>query len=242
MSLHQLETDVGFDILFGRLSQRFLHGRAAGVFGRHIISKCPGAVLEDHCFDDTWKAAVRSMLAQNAIVLMDLRGFGPERQGCIYELGVLRDCITMRCVVFLIDHTTDLTFLKNTLQRLWKSMAVNSPNATESGSQETGQYTGTHSLHEQVTVFRLSDSESESANQLALLLVEACVAGEQYNQHRGQIALQQLVGDLRLLAATATEQVAAVGAEDSPWELVLDAGYSCDPDLDTPGHLLSPGD
>ena len=233
VSVHQLEPDVGFDILFGRLRQRFLAGDAAHFVGRHIGSDTLGAVFEDHCFDDTWKAAMQSMLSQNAIVLMDLRGFGPHRQGCIYELGVLRDNIPMGAVVFLIDGTTDFKFLKSTLEQLWNTMGSHSPNASDVGFGSADQ--------RQITIFRMSASERTSARQLVALLTEACVSGEAYNQASGRVALKDLVDDLQLLAADAPVQVEAVGGGGSPGKKVLEASYSCDPDLDTPDYLSSWG-
>jgi hypothetical protein len=231
VSVHQLEPDVGFDILFGRLRQRFLAGDAAGVVGRHLGSDTLEAVCEDHCFDDTWKAAMQSMLTQNAIVLMDLRGFGPHRLGCIYELGVLCDGMPMEAIVFLIDATTDFKFLKSTLEQLWNTMESHSPNANEVGSASADQ--------RQITIFRMSASRRTSARQLVALLIEACVSGEAYNRASGQVALKDLVDDLQLLAADAPVQVMAVGGGSSPGKKVLEAGYSCDPDFDTPSNLSS---
>ncbi len=233
VSIHQLEPDIGFDILFGRLRQRFLTGDMADIVGRHINSDALGAVFEDHCFEDTWKAAMQSMLAQNAVVLMDLRGFSPRRQGCIFELGVLCDSIPMGVAVFLIDDTTDFKFLKSTLEQLWNTVGSHSPNANDVGFGSAGQ--------RQITIFRMSASKRTSARQLAALLTEACVSGEAYNQARGRIALKALVDDLQLLAADAPVQVEAVGGGRSPGKKVLEAGYSCDPDFDTPHELSSWG-
>jgi hypothetical protein len=229
VSVHQLEPDVGLDILFGRLRQRFLAGDAAHFVGRHLGSDALGPVFEDHCFDDTWKAAMQSMLSQNAIVLMDLRGFGLHRKGCIYELGVLRDNMPMGAVVFLIDGTTDFKFLKSTLEQLWNTMGSHSPNASDVGFGSADQ--------RQITIFRMSASERTSARQLVALLTEACVSGEAYNQARGRVALKGLVDDLQLLAADAPAQVEAVGGGGWPGKKVLEAGYSCDPDFNTPDEL-----
>jgi hypothetical protein len=233
VSIHQLEPEVGFDILFGRLRQRFLTGDTAGMVGRHLGSDALGAVFEDPCFADTWKDAMQSMLAQDAVVLMDLRGFGPHRQGCIFELGVLCDSIPMGAVVFLIDDTTDFKFLKSTLERLWNTMGSHSPNANDVvfGSAD----------RRQITIFRMSASKRTSARQLVALLTEACVSGEAYHQASGRVALKDLIDDLQLLAADGPVQVEAVGGGGSPGKKVLEAGYSCDPDFDTPDHLSSWG-
>ncbi len=233
VSVHQLEADIGFDILFGRLRQRFLTRDEAAIIGRHINSEALGAVWEDHCFDDTWMSAVGSMLTQNAIVLMDLRGFGPQREGCIYELGVLRDNISMGSVVFLIDETTDFEFLKSTLGELWKTIASDSPNTDKA---EAGA-----AKNKQITIFRMSTSKRKSAEQLVSLLIEACVSTEVYHQAHGQIFLNQLIDDLQLLAADAPVQIKAVGGGRWPGKKVLEAGYSCDHDLGNTHHLSAWG-
>lgn len=233
VSVHQLEADIGFDILFGRLRQRFLTRDEAGVIGRHINSEALGMVWEDHCFDDTWMSAVQSMLTQNAIVLMDLRGFGPQREGCIYEMSVLRDNISMGAVVFLIDETTDFEFLKSTLDQLWKTIASDSPNTNEA---EAGV-----AKNKQITIFRMSASKRKSAAQLTRLLIEACVSSEVYHQAHGQLFLNQLIDDLQLLAADAPAQIKAVGGGRWPGKKVLEAGYSADHDLGNVHYLFSWG-
>ncbi|MBN2092238.1 hypothetical protein JW964_21645 [candidate division KSB1 bacterium] len=173
------------------------------------------------------------MLSQNAIVLMDLRGFGPHRQGCIYELSVLCDSMPLGAVVFLIDDTTDFKFLKRTLEQLWNTRGRHSPNLNDEGGGSADQH--------QITIFRMSVSGRSSARQLVALLIEACVSGEAYHQARGQIDLKDLVDDLRLLAADAPVQIKVVGRGGSPGKKVLEAGHNCDPDLDTPGYLSAWG-
>jgi hypothetical protein len=71
--------------------------------------------------------------ATSDAVLMDLRSFSPVNQGCIFELGRLLNGMDLGRVVFLVDDTTDLGFLKTTLQRLWQNLSEDSPNqvATE---------------------------------------------------------------------------------------------------------------
>lgn len=232
VSVYQLEPDIGFDILLGRLRQRFLTRNEAEVIGRHIDSEKFGDVWEDHCFDDSWKAAVETMLTQNAIVMMDLRGFTPQRKGCIYELGVLRDHMPMVCVVFLIDDSTDFEFFTKTIKELWKTMSTRSPNASRG---EVG-----FEKNHQIKIFRMSDSKKQSANQLSTLLVEACVENESHHQLTGKGLLEQLIEDLQLLAADVEVQVNAVGGR-TPGKKVLEAAYSCDHDLGFTSYLSSWG-
>lgn len=231
VSVHQLEPDIGFDILLGRLRHRYLNRDEANVIGRHINSEALGAVWVDHCFDDTWMSAVHSMLTQNAIVMMDLRGFTPQRKGCIYELGVLRDHINMSCVVFLVDGSTDLEFLETTLKQLWKSVSNNSPNHSKALVESAKQTV--------ITIFKMSDSKSKSADQLTKLLVEASLSNESYHQAYGQKFLKELIDDLQLLAADASVQIRTIGGGRLPGKKILEAGYSSDHDLGHASFLYS---
>jgi hypothetical protein len=61
---------------------------------------------------------------------MDLRSFSPNNQGCIFELGRLVDSVDLTRVVFLVDDTTDRSFLESSMQRLWQRMSAESPNQT----------------------------------------------------------------------------------------------------------------
>ena len=63
-------------------------------------------------------------------VLMDLRNLSPHNQGCIFELGRLMDGVDLNRVVFLVDDTTDHSFLETSLERLWQDVSADSPNRT----------------------------------------------------------------------------------------------------------------
>ena len=52
-----------------------------------------------------WKAAVTHLMGEASLVAMDLRGFGPHRRGCVYELETLLDTVPLDRLVFLIDWT-----------------------------------------------------------------------------------------------------------------------------------------
>jgi hypothetical protein len=83
---------------------------------------------EFFCHADTWQQTMRALVGESDAVLMDLRGFSPSNQGCLYELGQLLDAIDLTRVVFTIDATTDRTFLEQALQRLWAGLSADSPN------------------------------------------------------------------------------------------------------------------
>ena len=59
---------------------------------------------------------------------MDLRGFGPHRRGCVYELETLLDTVPLDRLVFLIDWSTDRKGLEEILFAHWRRLAADSPN------------------------------------------------------------------------------------------------------------------
>ena len=62
--------------------------------------------------------------------LKDLRGFGPHRRGCVYELETLLDTVPLDRLVFLIDWSTDRQGLEDVLFSHWQRLATDSPNLT----------------------------------------------------------------------------------------------------------------
>jgi len=64
-------------------------------------------VNESYCFDTTWQAALRALVAASDVVLMDLRGFHAGNRGCRFELDVLAEAAHPRHVVLLFDAATN---------------------------------------------------------------------------------------------------------------------------------------
>jgi hypothetical protein len=85
-------------------------------------------VNEFFCHADTWQMTMHELAARADAVLMDLRSFSRENQGCLFELGELLNSVELRRVVFIIDATTDRRFLESALADLWKSSVAESPN------------------------------------------------------------------------------------------------------------------
>ena len=83
---------------------------------------------EFFCHADTWQDTMQRLARRCDVVLMDLRGFRPENAGCIYEIGAMLGTVPLVRVVFLIDGTTDESFLRATVERLWQSVPAGSPN------------------------------------------------------------------------------------------------------------------
>jgi hypothetical protein len=67
-------------------------------------------------------------MARSDLLVMDLRAFAPGGRGVIFELGVLLDEVALHRVVLLVDHTTDLSHLQNSLSELWARVEPHSPN------------------------------------------------------------------------------------------------------------------
>jgi hypothetical protein len=80
------------------------------------------------CSGDVWKAAVMSLMDGAALVVMDLRGFGPQHRGCAFELQTLLDMVELQRLVLVVDATTDRGTLETLLQERWRELDADSPN------------------------------------------------------------------------------------------------------------------
>lgn len=121
------------DFLGGGLSRQFVKDRAdlARRLEKMDTGKDPDLryrVNEFFCHADTWQMTMSELAARADAVLMDLRSFSRENQGCLFELGELLNSVDLRRVVFIIDSTTDRRFLETALADLWSGVAAESPN------------------------------------------------------------------------------------------------------------------
>ena len=121
------------EFVSGRLGRQFVSGTAD--LDRRIAAMDTAAdpdgryrINEFFCRANTWQMTMQRVAAASDAVLMDLRSFSPSNQGCLYELGQLLDGVELRRVVFLVDETTDRTFLEAALMRLWGQLSADSPN------------------------------------------------------------------------------------------------------------------
>ena len=121
------------DFLSGKLGRRFISGpetlaqRLAETEQRRDFD---GRYRVDDffCHDDTWQMVLKRLSRESDAVLMDLRGFLPENQGCVFEINELLNVVPLDRVVFVVDATTDLAFLRETFARGWAALAADSPN------------------------------------------------------------------------------------------------------------------
>lgn len=81
------------------------------------------------CHPDSWQMTMRELARHSSVILMDLRSFSPNNQGCVYELEQILKSVDLRRVVFVADSTTDRAFLEQTLQWIWERVFEASPNA-----------------------------------------------------------------------------------------------------------------
>ena len=118
----------------GRLAQRYIADRQD--LDRRLTSQdlAPDPdgryrVNEFFCYSNTWQATVARVAVEADAVLMDLREFSAERQGCAFEIGALVQRVRLDKVVFIVNQSTDLTLLRATLERACAAITAESPNA-----------------------------------------------------------------------------------------------------------------
>lgn len=123
------------DFVGGRLSRQFVRDDAdlARRFAARALGPDPDGrhrVNEFFCHDDTWRPTMLRLAQAADVVLMDLRGFTPQNQGCRYELQQLLDFVPLERVVVLIDANAPRDFIDGTLGTLWQASRADSPNRT----------------------------------------------------------------------------------------------------------------
>ena len=114
------------DFMAGELPRRFVRGRDD--LERRLASADRGPdpdgryrVNEFFCHADTWQHTVVRLAAEADVVLMDLRGFSPANQGCLFEIRHLVAAVDLQRVVFLFDENTDHAFLHAALEDAWRA-------------------------------------------------------------------------------------------------------------------------
>lgn len=121
------------DFVGGRLSRQFVRDEAdlARRFAARALGPDPDGrhrVNEFFCHDDTWRPTMLRLAQAADVVLMDLRGFTPQNQGCRYELQQLLDFVPLERVLVLIDADAPRDFIEGTLGTLWQASRADSPN------------------------------------------------------------------------------------------------------------------
>ncbi len=134
-----IDPDEFMDFLSGRLRHRFViePGDLERRFGEVDNRPDPDGryrVNEFFCGNDAWRPAVTRLMAESDLVAMDLRGFSPANEGCLFELQSLVDTVPVARVVVLTDRSTDVPFLRQILGECWRHMDAGSPNQRAPGA------------------------------------------------------------------------------------------------------------
>jgi hypothetical protein len=107
------------DFISGKLDRRFISGpdtlvrRLSETEQRRDFDGCY-RVDDFFCHDDAWQMVLKRLARDSDAVLMDLRGFLPANQGCVFEINELLNVVPLGRLVVVVDATTDLAFLRET--------------------------------------------------------------------------------------------------------------------------------
>ena len=121
------------DFLAGRLQRSFI--ASPDMLDRRLTelrtARDPDGrfrVASFYCHADTWQTVLRRLARQSDLVLMDLRGFSPTNEGCVFELNELLESVPLSHILLVVDATTDDAFLRRTLHLAWTGISAASPN------------------------------------------------------------------------------------------------------------------
>ena len=124
------------DFMAGRLQRRFI--ASASMLEQRLAESSPRRDPDGRfrasgffCHDDTWRMALTRLARDSDLVLMDLRGFAPVNQGCVYEIHQLLDAVRLDKCLLVVDATTDEQFLAEVLQQGWARIPTTSPNRND---------------------------------------------------------------------------------------------------------------
>ena len=69
-------------------------------------------IAEVFCFDSAWRSTVQTLIETSDAILLDLRGFGPQRAGTGFELEQLASLGRLDRTVVVGDATTDWSYFE----------------------------------------------------------------------------------------------------------------------------------
>jgi hypothetical protein len=121
------------DFMSGKLARRFIDGPKEldlRLSETDVTSDAEGRfrVNDFFCHDDSWKFVLDRLVRDTDAVLMDLRGFSPQNAGCVFEIEELINVFPIGRAVFIVDDTTDKSFLSATVKQALGKMSSTSPN------------------------------------------------------------------------------------------------------------------
>ena len=119
--------------LTGKLSRLFVGNEAAIFSNLRQLDSFPDAdgrfrVNDFFCYADTWQSVLSALVARADAVLMDLRNFSQNNNGCVFEINELLNVVPLPRLVFVTDATTNKDFLNETLERSCRNLRAESLN------------------------------------------------------------------------------------------------------------------
>src|SRR5688572_2345493 len=128
-----MEPHEFLDFLSGKLTRRFIDSTQTLDLRISEMDVQPDRdgqfrVNDFFCYDDVWKMVLSRLISTSDVVLMDLRSFSSQNAGCVFEINELINVVSLGRVMFIIDETTDESFLRQILQQSWDHMSSSSPN------------------------------------------------------------------------------------------------------------------
>ena len=119
------------------------------------------------CYEEAWQEAFARLEKMASAVLMDVRGFTSEKEGCAWELRQLVKHALLERVVLLGDGTTNETALKREAGRAWSDLSSDSPGSQNSPPRLRLLNFTRWSEEEKTTLFKLLLSASPGGSQAA---------------------------------------------------------------------------
>lgn len=103
--------------LTGKLASRFVRDPAAAAteMAERPFPDGRFPVRQFLCHADTWRPVMQELADRSDVVVMDLRGFTAEREGCRYELEALARLPPHKQVILVADRKTDFDALHGLL-------------------------------------------------------------------------------------------------------------------------------
>jgi hypothetical protein len=128
-----IEPDEFFAFIRGRLGARFVRTPSEispQVEGLDRQSDPDGRfrVTELFCVEDAWRTTVGLLMAQAAVVLLDLREYEPGREGTRYEIFQLMNIVSVGRIIVLLGRNDDVDAVSTELRQAWSAMGGTSPN------------------------------------------------------------------------------------------------------------------
>jgi len=157
-----MEPHEFLEFLSGRLARRFIDTPRTLDLRISEMDLAPDydgqfRVNDFFCYDDTWRMVLSRLVGESDVVLMDVRGFSSQNAGCIFEINELINIMPLGQVLFIVDQTTDETFLRQTIQQSWEQMKSTSPNRVlTSGLLHVFHFSGLHNRELQQMLHVLS--------------------------------------------------------------------------------------